>query len=92
MRQLDALRRGDKSIYTIYKPPNDSKITEQNKQVLNILKLHPDDEDIEKHPFDKTLEGMPTNFQDLLDHPTLTDKAFSKFREYVKLNYKAIFD
>ena len=51
-----------------------------------------EDEDIEKHPFDKTLEGMPTNFQDLLDHPTLTDKAFSKFREYVKLNYKAIFD
>ncbi len=45
-RQLEALRRGDKSIYTIYKPPDDSKIAEQNKQVLNILKLHPDDEDI----------------------------------------------
>ena len=56
------------------------------------MKLHPDDEDIEKHPFDKTLEGMPKNFQDLMDHPTLTDKAFSKFRDYVKLNYKAIFD
>ncbi len=34
---------------------------------------------------------MPTNFQDLMDHPTLTDKAFSKFREYVKLNFYAIF-
>ena len=51
-----------------------------------------EDEDIEKHPFDKTLEGMPTNFQNLMDHPTLTDKAFSKFRDYVKLNKNAIFD
>ena len=56
------------------------------------MKLHPDDEDIEKHPFDETLEGMPTNIQDLMNHPTLTDKAFSKFRDYVKLNQNAIFD
>ena len=54
------------------------------------MKLHPEDEDI--HPFDKNLEGMPTCFQDLMDHPTLTDKAFSKFRDYVKLNQNAIFD
>ncbi len=56
------------------------------------MKLYPDDEDIEKHPFDETLEEMPTNFQELMNHPTLTDKAFSKFRDYVKLNQNAIFD
>ena len=38
-----------------------------------------EDEDIEKNPSDETLEGMPTNFDDLMNHPTFTDRAFSKF-------------
>ncbi len=50
-----------------------------------------EDEDIEKHPCDETLEGMPTNFDDLMNHPTFTDRAFSKFQNYVKVNSYAIF-
>ena len=56
------------------------------------MKLHSDDEDSKKSPYDKSLEGMPTCIQDLMNHPTLTDPAYSKFRDYVKHNILAIFD
>ena len=56
------------------------------------MKLHPDDEDLKKSPFDKTLDGIPTCVQDLMNHPTLTDPAYSKFKNYVKQNHGSIFD
>ena len=56
------------------------------------MKLHPDDEDLNKSPYDKTLEGMPTCIQDLMNHPTLTDPAYSIFKDFIKHNQAAIFD
>jgi len=53
---------------------------------LNILKLHQNDEVSMKNPYDQSLSEMPTCTQDLMNHPTLTDPAFSKFRNYVKHN------
>ena len=90
--QFESLTKGDFSIFTIYRKPDESTLTEQNKQVLNILKLHPDDEDSKKSPFDKTLDGMPTCVQDLMNHPTLTDPSYSRFRNFVKHNQASIFD
>ena len=59
---------------------------------MNILKLHQNDEVSYKNPYDQSLSEMPTCIPDLMNHPTLTDPAFSRFRNYVKHNYASIFD
>jgi len=52
--------------------------------VLNILNLYSDEEDNKKNLYDGDIYGMPTCVQELMNHPTFTDPAFSKFRDYVK--------
>ena len=56
------------------------------------MKLHPNDDDSNKSHYDITLDGMPMCVQDLMNHPTLTHPAFSKFKNYVKHNQSSIFD
>ncbi len=57
----------------------------------NILILD-GEEYSDKNSYNKEMEELPKCIQDLKDHPTLADPAFSIFKEFVKLNQASIFD
>ena len=71
---------GDRSIFTIYNPQTQSQKTYGKQKVLNIMKL-----DNEISPYNKEIKETPISIQDLLDHPTIADPAYSIFKENVRL-------
>ena len=46
----------------------------------------------EKSPYNKEIKETPLCIQDLLNHPTLADPAYSIFKENVRLFQIAYFD
>ena len=57
----------------------------------NILILD-GEEHSEKNSYNKEMEELPKCIQDLKNHPTLADPAFSIFTDFIKHNQAAIFD